>query len=153
MMGGLLWIALILIVLTTRTFDTSLWTIRALMFGLGCGMSCIFVSNQVAAMATISREDTGRASMLMSVQRQVGAATGVALISSVLVYVGTETIGQAGLAEPNLSAYRWAFAVAAGLALLGAAFASRVPDADAAITMVPRPSRPSPSRPATTPAD
>jgi predicted MFS family arabinose efflux permease len=148
MMGGLIWITIILAILSTRDFETSLWTIRALMFALGWGMSCIFVSNQVAAMATISREDTGRASMLMSVQRQIGSATGVALISSVLIYVGTETVGASGLLEPNLTAYRTAFAFCAGLALTGVFLASRIPDADAAETMLPKTkpvSHPSPS--------
>ena len=110
------------------------WLITAL-------MACIFLPNQAASMATISREQTGRASMLFSVQRQVGSAAGVALLSTVLAYVGTETIDAAGIASPNIDAYRAAFAVAAALAVIGSLLALRVPDEDAAITMRRKPVR------------
>ncbi|HRA49095.1 MAG TPA: DHA2 family efflux MFS transporter permease subunit, partial [Thermomicrobiales bacterium] len=82
--GGLIWVSMVMAVLSFIPFDGSLWLFRGMMFALGCGMACIFVSNQAAALGTISKADTGRASMLMSVQRQIGAATGVAVLSSIL---------------------------------------------------------------------
>jgi MFS family permease len=128
---GLVWVAIVLTTLSFVPFSVSLWTFRGLMFALGCGMACIFVSNQAAALGTISRADTGRASMLMSVQRQIGAATGVAVVSSVLAAIGLfDALG------PNHRAYQVAFLTAAGIALLGSLFATLVPDADAAVTMV-----------------
>ena len=39
--------------------DTSLWVFRILMFGLGIGMAYVFLPNQAASQATISREDAG----------------------------------------------------------------------------------------------
>lgn len=134
MTGGLVWVAIVLATVSFFPFDVSLWVFRAAMFLLGCGMACVFVSNQAAALATISRELTGRASMLYMVQRQIGAATGVAVLSSVLLMIGTDRISN-GLSVPNHDAYRVAFLVAAALASVGAAFGTRVPDEDAEITM------------------
>ena len=146
--GGLLWVSFVLGLLSLMPFSVSLWVFRGGMFALGCGMACIFVSNQAAALGTVSRADTGRASMLMSVQRQIGAATGVAVASSVLVAVGM-TIG--GVA--NHDAYRIAFLVGAVLALIGAGWSIAVPDADAAVTMVrSRPRTSAADRPAPAPS-
>jgi EmrB/QacA subfamily drug resistance transporter len=134
MTGGLVWVSAVLVIVSFFPFDVDLWLFRAAMFLLGCGMACVFVSNQAAALATISRELTGRASMLYMVQRQIGAATGVAVLSSVLLMIGTDRVS-GGVSMPNQDAYRAAFLVAAALALVGAAFATRVPDEDAEITM------------------
>jgi EmrB/QacA subfamily drug resistance transporter len=138
---GLGIVALSILLVATMPVDSSLWLFRAYMFMLGVGMAYIFLPNQAASMATISREQTGRASMLFSVQRQVGSAAGVAILSTVLAYVGTETVNAAGAVAPNVDAYRAAFALAAGLALIGSLLALRVPDEDAAITMRRRPTR------------
>ena len=134
MTGGLIWVAIVLVALSFVDLDVNLWIFRVLMFLLGCGMACVFVSNQAAALATISKADTGRASMLYSVLRQIGAAAGVAILSSVLIVVGTwEVI--VGVSSPNQDAYQAAFLAAAAFALIGALLATRVPDEDAAITM------------------
>jgi EmrB/QacA subfamily drug resistance transporter len=132
---GLAFVALSIILVATMPVDSSLWLFRLYMFMLGVGMAYIFLPNQAASMATISREQTGRASMLFSVQRQIASATGVALLSTILAYIGTETIDAAGIVSPNVDAYRFAFAVAAVLAIAGSLVALRVPDEDAAITM------------------
>src|SRR5262249_29186479 len=84
---------------------------------------------------TIPREQTGRATMFMSVQRQVGAAIGVAILSSVLAGVGVTELNANGSESPHLLAYRSAFLLAAAIALVGAAMAVAVPDADAAAWM------------------
>ena len=64
--------------------QTSLWWLRLLMFCLGVAQGQVFVPAQAAAFATISPEATGRASTVFNVIRQLGSATGVAVMSSVL---------------------------------------------------------------------
>jgi EmrB/QacA subfamily drug resistance transporter len=137
MAGGLAWVATDIVLLCVFGLSGDPWVVRLLMFGLGIGMAYVFLPNQAASLATISSADTGRASTLSSVQRQVGSATGVALLSSVLAGFGPLTTTALGTTEPNLVAYRAAFLAAAALALTGAALALRVPDADAAATMRP----------------
>jgi EmrB/QacA subfamily drug resistance transporter len=141
MSGGLVLVSVVLTAVSFLDFNVNLWLFRALMFFLGSGMACIFVSNQAAALATISREETGRASMLYMVQRQIGAATGVAVLSSVLMLVGAQHTTATGTTVADLDGYRAAFLVAAALALVGAILATRVPDEDAAATMRHPPKR------------
>lgn len=137
MAGGLFGVAVAATLLGTVGLLSSPWVIRGLMFMLGAGMAYVFLPNQAAGLATISREDTGRASMLTSVQRQVGAALGVATVSSVLAMADPALARE--LADPAdaVKPYRAAFIAAAVFAIAGAAIALRVPDADAAATMVP----------------
>ena len=135
---GLTWVAFAITLLSFIGADTSAWLVRGLMFMLGTGMAFIFLPNQAASLATITREQTGRATTFMSVQRQLGAAFGVALLSSVLAGVGLTSVDAAGIESPNVSAYRAAFLTAAVLAVIGAAFALKVPDTDAANTMRPK---------------
>jgi MFS family permease len=120
--------------LGTVSASTPLWLIGANMFMVGAGMSFVFLPNQVAAMATIARPNLGGASMLMSVQRQIGSAFGVALMSTVLSVVGVTAVRE-GVEVPNVDAYRAAFFTAAVLALVASLWAWRVPDEDAAETM------------------
>ena len=54
------------------------------MFLIGASMAFMFLPNQAASMATISRAQTGRATTIFNVQRQLGAAVGVAALSTVL---------------------------------------------------------------------
>ena len=97
-----------------------------------------------SSLATITREQTGRASTFSSVQRQLGAALGVAVLGTVLAFVGPTTLNAAGQIAPNLAAYRGAFRVAAFFAFVGALIALRVPDHEAAATMLPRRPLPEP---------
>ena len=71
-------------------------------------------------MATITSAQTGRASTLSMVQRQLGGALGVALLSSVLTIAAASSGIDAGR---DADAYRVAFLGGAVLALLGAAAA------------------------------
>lgn len=114
--------------------ETPLWVVAANMFLVGVGMAFVFLPNQVAAMATIDRRDLGGASMLFSVQRQLGSAFGVAVTSTVLSVVGVVAV-RGGVEAPNLDAYHAAFYAAAALAFIGSCWAWLVPDADAAETM------------------
>jgi len=133
--GGLVWVATMMALLCTVGLGTSAWVVRVLMFLIGVGMAYVFLPSQAAAFATISRAATGRAATLSSVQRQLGAATGVALLSSVLAAVGATRIGAGGAPQANLNAYHAAFLVSAALALLASVMALRIPDRDAAATM------------------
>jgi MFS family permease len=105
------------------------------MFLIGAGMAYVFLPMRAAAFATISSATTGRATALFSAQQQLGGALGVAVLSSVLAFVGTTSQNTAGV-QPNLNAYYAAFIVAAVLALLGACIALTIPDKEAAITML-----------------
>jgi hypothetical protein len=109
-----------------------------MMFALGYSISHGFISCQAAAFATISPAATGRASTLFNTSRQVGSATGVALLTTVISAIGVKhRVG--GRHVPNLTAFHWGFVGAAVLALLAAWVGSRIDDADAASTMKPRP--------------
>lgn len=132
---GLVLVAITVALLGFVEQDTNLWVVRVLMFVIGVGMAYVFLPNQAASMATISRAETGGASMLMSIQRQLGSAIGVALLSTVLSIIGPFRTTGDGVRLPNLDAYQAAFFVAAALALIGAALALLVPDEDAAATM------------------
>lgn len=135
MSGGLFGVAVSIGLMTLIQPETNIWLIRFLMFCLGAGMAFVFLPNQTASLATISRRDTGRATTLTNVQRQLGGALGVALLSSVLASFGAIVTTSDGTTEPNMTAYRAAFIAAAILALIGASLAQRVPDREAEVTM------------------
>jgi len=133
--GGLLGVACSMILLCLVGLETNLWLMRALIFMMGAGMAYVFLSVQTAAFATISSASTGRASALYQAQSQVGAALGIAVLSSVLAMLGPTSRGTAGVLLPNLAAYHAAFLAAAVLALLAAGIALAIRDRDAAATM------------------
>jgi EmrB/QacA subfamily drug resistance transporter len=135
MCGGLIGVATAIALLSTINLQTNAWIVRLLMFMIGVGMAYVFLPNQAASLATIPRESTGRATTLFSAQRQLGAALGVAVLSSILAAMGPTRAAANGAVVPHLAAYRGAFFAAAALSLTGAVLALRVPDADAAATM------------------
>jgi len=116
---------------------TSLWWARLLMFALGLSMGQVFVPVQAAAFATITPAATGRASTLFNAVRQFGGAVGVAVLTTAIVLVGPLHVVDGHLAA-NLTAYRVAFLVAAGVALLAVPCALSIRDSDAARTIPPR---------------
>ncbi len=138
MASGLTVVATAISLLSFIDLNSNPWTIRALMFLIGVGMAYVFLPNQAASLATISRQATGRATTMMSVQRQVGAAIGVAVLSSVLTAMGPTQTDSLGNVVPNLDAYRAAFLAAAAFSVIGAVIALGVPDREAAATMRPR---------------
>jgi EmrB/QacA subfamily drug resistance transporter len=131
---GLLTVSLSIAYLGIIQLDTPLWQIQVNMFLVGAGMAFVFLPNQAASMATIERSRLGGASMLFSVQRQLGAATGVALMSTVLALVGVSAL-DGSTSAPNIDAYHAAFWTAAALTFIGSLWAWKVPDADAVETM------------------
>ena len=135
--GGLLGLAGTMLLLTQISLTTSLWLMRGLMFLLGMIVAQVFVPGQAASFAMISPADTGRASTLFNTSRQVGSAVGVAVLSTVLIGVGS-TQAAGGISHPDLRAYHLAFAAAAAFALGGTVFSLTIHDSDAAETMVRR---------------
>lgn len=133
MAGGLAGLAATIVVLGIYGLMADLWTVRGLMFLVGVFMAYVFLPNQAASLATITRAQTGRASTISNVLRQVGAALGVAALSTILAAVGAVSGGPADPAP-----YRAALFAAAALTLIGAVAALRVPDEEAAETMRPR---------------
>jgi EmrB/QacA subfamily drug resistance transporter len=134
---GLLVMVVLMLALTQVGLETNLWLIRLLMFGLGLSMGQVMVPNQAASFAQISPADTGRASTLFNTMRQVGSAVGVAILSTVLIAVGS-TQAAGGATHPNLRAYHLAFAAAALFALAAVGFSVTIHDSDAAATIVRR---------------
>jgi MFS family permease len=145
MFTGMAIVTVTALLMTSIDGDTNMWIVRLLMFVVGLGMAYIFIPNSAASLATISREATGRATTIMIVERQVGGALGIATLSSVLAWVGATQVVN-GVMEPNLDGYRLAYVASALFAAIGGFFALRVPDADAAATMVVTPRRKRPSR-------
>jgi apolipoprotein N-acyltransferase len=90
----------------------------------------------------ITPDSMGRASTFFNTMRQVGSATGVAVLSTVLISAGTAH-GNASTTSPDITGYRFAFLVAAIFALAAAAFSLTIHDGDAAETIVRRVRRPS----------
>ena len=140
MAGGMAGLGCVALLLSRLTVEGGPWPVRILMFTLGICMAYIFLPNQAASLATVSRSDTGRASTLFSVQRQLGSAFGIAVLGSVMAVVGTTVGGTIG-GPPNIEAYQSAYLAAAAIAFVGSMLALRVPDSEAAGTMV-RESRP-----------
>ncbi len=132
---GLCGVALFIALLALLGAGTSLWWARLILFGMGFSMAQVFVPAQAASFATISPADTGRASTLYNVSRQLGGAIGVALLTTTIVIVGP-LHDVAGHEVANLTAYRVCFLVAAAFALLGVIASLTIRDADAAQTMV-----------------
>jgi EmrB/QacA subfamily drug resistance transporter len=135
--GGLTGLALVLLAFTQFGVSTNLWLIRGLMFVLGLMMAQVMVPNQAAAFAMISTESMGRASTFFNTMRQVGSATGVAVLSTVLIGVGSSQ-GSGGTTPPDMNAYHLAFLTASLFAVAAAAFSVTIHDSDAAETIVRR---------------
>jgi sugar phosphate permease len=119
------------------SLDTNLWTIRLLMLLRGMSMAFSFVPLQAVTYANISKSDTGRASAIFSTQRQMSAALGVAVLSTIFISRFNH-LSDLGV-RPDvamLGGYRLAFAATAVISGAGAILASlTLRDADAASTM------------------
>ena len=124
------------------SFEVSSWTIRALMLGRGLSMAFAFVPLQAATYANISPTDTGRASAIYSTQRQVSAALGVAILSTVYISVSKHVTTGKVTIDDRLTGFHWAFLGAVVLMFSGGLVAySVLRDSDAATTMHPLPAR------------
>ena len=138
MAGGLLTMALMIALLSLIDSRSQLWELRLLMFGLGYAVAHNFVSAQTAAFARISPADTGRASTMFNALRQLGAAAGVAVLTTALTSAGLRSARPSGSAGSPLHPYHVAFLVAAALAVVAAGLALTMRDVDADSTRAPR---------------
>ena len=93
MAAGLTGVATAMALLSLIGLESSTWVVRLLMFLIGVGMAYVFLPNQAACLATISSEATGRASTIFSVQRQLGAAIGVAKDAPVGIVTSSSRAG------------------------------------------------------------
>jgi predicted MFS family arabinose efflux permease len=134
---GLVVLTVVTALMSVISTRSELWWMRVLLFLLGYGMAHVFSSAQAAGFATISFADTARASTLFNAVRQLGAAVGVAVVSTVVATIGAVTI-QRGAPLPNLEAYHYAFLAASAMSAVGALVSLTVHDADAAATIVRR---------------
>ena len=73
------------LLLTRVSLHTPLFWIGAILMCRGLAMSFIFIPVSTAAFATISPEQTGRASSIMSTMRQVASSLGVAVLATALI--------------------------------------------------------------------
>jgi EmrB/QacA subfamily drug resistance transporter len=124
------------------TPSTSEWTIRGIMLVRGLFMAFSFIPLQAASYARISPADTGRASAIFSTQRQLGAAVGVAILSSILISTIPAPFpnGPIPVAQQNgfTSAFHWAFFGAIVLISISAVLSLNIRNSDAAATIAPK---------------
>jgi EmrB/QacA subfamily drug resistance transporter len=150
--GGCSGVAVAVSSCTWLSETTDVGLIRLIVFLCGGAMSGVVLTTNTAMFARISRSDTGRASAIFNVVRRTSAAFGVAAMATILAGVGPA--GPAGgppITGPVLlPAFHAGFAVAAALALSGAIAALWIRDADAARTIVRRPTPPVEHREAAT---
>jgi predicted MFS family arabinose efflux permease len=130
---GMLGMAAVTFQLSRLGLDTSLWTIRLIMFGRGLAASFSFVPLQASTYANITPADTGRASALYSTQRQVAAALGVAALGTVFLSRMT-----AHTPLGTLAGFHAAFLVGSLVVLCAAFSGLLIRDEDAAATMTSR---------------
>jgi MFS family permease len=116
-------------------YGTSDWWVAVNMFLRGLSFAFLLIPLQAATFATIRPEDTGRASSIFNVGRQVSASLGVAVLATAL----TNRLAHHGaiLAEPAsragaLAAFHDAFFFAAALSVLGIVASFLIDDEKAA---------------------
>jgi len=127
MTAGLLGMAAVLLVMSRVDATTPDAWLYVEMFLLGALYALPIISLQTSSFASISSQDTGRASALYSTQRQVGAALGVAVLTTTLTtFLPDDSESAAGY-----GAFQKVYLVAAVLAATGAIIARRVPDEEA----------------------
>lgn len=122
--------------------STPYWVLGGLMFIQGIGMGISMVPLQAATFAQTTPQSMGRATSLFNASRQVATATGVAVLSTVLVARGqaeSAALGQAASnaarAQAQMEAYHSAFLAAVAFAVLGLVVVSFIRDSDAAPSM------------------
>jgi MFS family permease len=98
--GGTAAMARVSVGFLSVTLTTSLWWIRGLMLLRGSALGMASVPLQAATFATISPQDTGRASSLYSNTRQVGSSIGVAILATTLASRTATNLRRLGLIQP-----------------------------------------------------
>jgi EmrB/QacA subfamily drug resistance transporter len=117
------------------SYDTSNWWLGLNMFLRGMGFGLLIVPLQAATFATIRPQDTGRASSVFNVGRQVAASLGIAVLATALTNRldhHAAQLGNPAFRGPALAAFHDAFFFAAALAVLGVIAAFVIDDEQAA---------------------
>ena len=135
--AGFCGLALTCAALADAGLRTSLWEIRGLCFALGVSVAFIMLPSQASAFAQISSAETGHASAIFNTLQRALSSLGVAFLATVLALGGGDTHH----VHPSVSPFHWVFGANVALALVGAALALRIRDADAASTMATRSTR------------
>jgi MFS family permease len=91
---------------------------------LAVGLGGVFVSTSVTAISRVTPEETGLASALLNVGRQLGGSLGIAVLGTVAATVTTNQLPhgpltQGVVATAVTTGYATAFAVASGIAFAG----------------------------------
>jgi MFS family permease len=122
MIAGFTGTVLLTFALALVDYGTSNWWIALNMFLRGLAFAFLIIPLQAATFATIRPEDTGRASSIFNVGRQVAASLGVAILATAL----TNRLGfhDASLGDPAtrdgaLLAFQDAFIFAGAMTILG----------------------------------
>jgi EmrB/QacA subfamily drug resistance transporter len=84
----------------------------------GVGLGFAFVPDAIAALEGVTPEQAGIASGLINTSQQIGGALGVAILTTVAA-TRTENLGPAAGLGGLTSGYRYGFAVAAAMAVIG----------------------------------
>jgi MFS family permease len=129
--------------MTTLSFllvdlETSQWWIRLIMLVRGWFFAFTLVTLPAAAYATITSEETGRATAIFNTGQQVGSSFGVALLATVLsnrLIYHHSALGVPGTQQSALLAFHEAFIAASVLVALAVAFSLFIDDKEAASTM------------------
>ena len=136
--AGLVLLTAVIGSMATIDAQTSIWTVRAMMFMAGAANSMVFLPLQTSMFTSIAQADTGDASAIFNASRQTSLALGVAILSTVVASVGGE----------SFAAFHAAYVAAALIALIGSVTAfTLIHDGDARATMVRREDPPVATRP------
>ncbi len=103
-------------------YGTADWLVGANMFVRGMFLAFLFIPLQAATFATISPQDTGRASSIFSVSRQVAASFGVAILATALtsrLSFHHALLADAATRNAALSAFQDTFLFAGAVSVLG----------------------------------
>lgn len=114
--------------------ETNPWVIRFLMVSAGFSLGQVVGSVQIAAFANIPSA-MGQSSTLFTLQNRLGQAIGLALLGSILSGIGTHTVNESGVLQPNLLAYQGAMFGSVVFLLIAFAIVLKVRDAEADFTM------------------
>jgi sugar phosphate permease len=138
MMTGMAGAALVTLSFLLVDLDTSQWWIRLIMLVRGWFFAFTLVTLPAAAYATISSEETGRATAIFNTGQQVGSSFGVALLATVLtnrLIHHQSALGVPGTEQNALLAFHDAFIAASVLVALAVGLALFIDDKEAAGTM------------------
>jgi MFS family permease len=125
--AGMVLIGTACLLFTQVSVDGSYWP--GVFFGLllfGTGLGAAFVASQIAALAGVAEQESGLAAGLVDSSFNIGGALGIAILSTVAVSRADDALNGVGR-EAELRAmtegFQAAFAVAVGVAALGALLA------------------------------